>query len=30
LMTGPYRARYAPRGSGGTARKKKKGMAWRN
>ena len=30
ILTGPYRARYAPGGSGGTARKKKKGMEWRN
>ena len=29
-MTGPYRARYAPGRSGGTAWKKKKGMEWRN
>jgi hypothetical protein len=29
-VTGPYRARYAPGRSGGSARKKKKGMEWRN
>jgi hypothetical protein len=29
-LTGPYRARYAPGRSGGTARKKEKGMEWRN
>jgi hypothetical protein len=29
-LTGPYRARHAPGGSGGTAWKKKKGMEWRN